>query len=80
MGHVFSPQNILDLAGVERLNRRSDKLQEREPLVLDDEGQAQIVLSKIRSSCELIMLDAQAKLPGSWRYASISWNLRWRAR
>jgi len=59
---VFSPQNILDLAGIERLNRRSDKLQEREPLVLDDEGQAQIVLSKIRSSCELIMLDAQAKI------------------
>jgi len=30
--------------------------------VLDDEGQAQIVLSKISSSCELIMLDAQGKI------------------
>ena len=31
-------------------------------LVLDDEGHAQIVLSKIRSSCEQIMLNAQSRI------------------
>ncbi|HDT4957286.1 TPA: clamp-binding protein CrfC [Enterobacter kobei] len=62
IGHVFSARNILDLAGNDRLNPRGDEPQELQQLVLDDEGQAQIALSKIRSSCELIMLDAQTKI------------------
>jgi len=31
-------------------------------LVLHEEGQAQIVLSRIRSACEMVMLDAQGKI------------------
>jgi hypothetical protein len=59
---------------------RGDEPEGLQQLVLEDEGQAQIALSKIRSSCELIMLDAQRKSAGSWRYASISWSPRWRVR
>jgi hypothetical protein len=53
--HVFSRHNILDLAGIDPLNLRRDEPEEMNQLVLEDEGQAQIALSKIRSSCELIM-------------------------
>lgn len=59
IGHLFSRHNILDLAGLAPRNDEPDALNQ---LVLEDEGQAQIVLSKIRSSCELIMLDAQNKI------------------
>src|SRR5690606_34236428 len=59
IGHLFSRHNMLDLAG---LAPRSDEPDALNQLVLEDEGQAQIVLSKIRSSCELIMLDAQNKI------------------
>ena len=62
IGHVFSRHNILDLAGIDPLNLRRDEPEEMNQLVLEDEGQAQIALSKIRSSCELIMLDAQSKI------------------
>lgn len=62
IGHVFGRHNILNLAGIDPLNLRHDEAIELKQLVLEDEGQAQIVLSKIRSSCELIVLDAQTKI------------------
>ncbi|MCU6194175.1 MULTISPECIES: clamp-binding protein CrfC [Enterobacter] len=62
MGDLFSAHHILELAGINGLNHRIDAQEDLKQLVLDDEGQAQIALSKIRSSCELIMLDAQRKI------------------
>ncbi len=62
IGHIFSRHNILDLAGSDPLNLRHDEPEALKQLMLEDEGQAQIVLSKIRSSCELVMLDAQTKI------------------
>ncbi|MBM3071559.1 clamp-binding protein CrfC [Enterobacter sp. RHBSTW-00994] len=62
IAHVFSSDNVLDLAGIDPLNLRSSAPEDMKQLVLEDEGQAQIVLSKIRSSCELIMLDVQNKI------------------
>ncbi|WP_368543947.1 clamp-binding protein CrfC [Enterobacter soli] len=59
---VFGQGHILDLAGIPPLNLRAGEQSDFKQLVLEDEGQAQIVLSKIRSSCELIMLDAQSKI------------------
>ncbi len=59
---MFSAQHILDLAGIDRQNPHGDEPHELKQLVLDDEGKAQIALSKIRSSCELVMLDAQTKI------------------
>lgn len=62
IAHVFNPDNMLDLAGFDPHKQRADTAATPGQLVLEDEGQAQILLSKIRSSCELIMLDAQAKI------------------
>ncbi|VTP62676.1 Uncharacterised protein [Leclercia adecarboxylata] len=62
IGHVFDPDNMLDLAGFDPHKQRADAAATPGQLVLEDEGQAQILLSKIRSACELIMLDAQAKI------------------
>ncbi|MCR6730332.1 clamp-binding protein CrfC, partial [Enterobacter cloacae] len=62
VGHVFERHNILALAGIDPLNHRHDEPDALTQLVLDDEGQAQIALSKIRSSCEQVMLDAQTKI------------------
>ncbi|MEH0888388.1 clamp-binding protein CrfC [Enterobacter sp. UNJFSC 003] len=62
ISHVFSRNNILDLAGIAPLNLHSSEPEAYRQLVLDDEGQAQIVLSKICASCEQIMLDAQKKI------------------
>lgn len=59
---VFSHDNIRDLAGLSRTGPHQHAGEENGKLVLEDEGQAQIVLSKISSSCELIMLDAQGKI------------------
>ncbi len=59
---VFSHDNIRDLAGLSRTSPHQHAGEENGKLVLEDEGQAQIVLSKISSSCELIMLDAQGKI------------------
>ncbi|WP_343666821.1 clamp-binding protein CrfC [Enterobacter sp.] len=56
---VFSTHSILDLPGTDRQNLRGEVLKQ---LVLDDEGQAQIALSKLRASCEQVMLDAQTKI------------------
>ena len=56
---VFSTHPILDLPGTDRQNLRGEVLKQ---LVLDDEGQAQIALSKLRASCEQVMLDAQTKI------------------
>ncbi|NIG46343.1 clamp-binding protein CrfC [Enterobacter sp. Acro-832] len=56
---VFSTHPILDLPGTDRPNLRGEVLKQ---LVLDDEGQAQIALSKLRASCEQVMLDAQTKI------------------
>ncbi|AVH17625.1 clamp-binding protein CrfC [Enterobacter sp. SGAir0187] len=56
---VFSTRPILDLPGTDRQNLRGEVLKQ---LVLDDEGQAQIALSKLRASCEQVMLDAQTKI------------------
>lgn len=78
IGHIFNSDNILDLAGIQRMSLRNSSPEEMGQLVLDDEGQAQIVLSKIRSSCELIMLDAQGKSAASWRCALTSLSPRWR--
>lgn len=60
--HIFNPDNLLDLAGFNPHTLHADALATPGQLVLEDEGQAQILLSKIRSSCEMIMLDAQAKI------------------
>lgn len=56
---VFSTLPILDSAGTERQQLRGERVKQ---LVLDDEGQAQIALSKLRASCERVMLDAQTKI------------------
>ena len=56
---VFSTHPILDSAGTERQQLRGERVKQ---LVLDDEGQAQIALSKLRASCERVMLDAQTKI------------------
>ncbi|EOD3918833.1 clamp-binding protein CrfC [Enterobacter hormaechei] len=62
LGDIFSRPSILDLAGREPSSLRADDADAIQQLVLDDEGQAQIVLSKIRSSCEQIMLNAQSRI------------------
>ncbi len=62
IAHVFSRHTILDLAGIDPLNLPREESEAMHQLVLEDEGQAQNVLSKIRASCELIMLDTQAKI------------------
>ncbi|HCH0659057.1 TPA: clamp-binding protein CrfC [Enterobacter asburiae] len=62
IGEVFSTQHILDLAGIDRQTPHGEEPNELKQLVLDDEGKAQIALSKIRSSCERVMLDAQTKI------------------
>lgn len=59
---VFSREHILALAGVDPLSMPGAQADEATQLVLEDEGQAQIVLSKIRSLCETIVLDAQSKI------------------
>ncbi|HCJ7372493.1 TPA: clamp-binding protein CrfC [Enterobacter hormaechei subsp. xiangfangensis] len=59
---MFSRPLILDLAGREPSSMRTDDTDGNQQLVLDDEGQAQIVLSKIRSSCEQILLNAQSRI------------------
>ncbi|MDU7098258.1 MAG: dynamin family protein [Enterobacter sp.] len=56
---VFSTPPILDSAGTERQQLRGERVKQ---LVLDDEGQAQIALSKLRASCERVMQDAQTKI------------------
>ena len=56
---VFSTHPILDSAGTERQQLRGERVKQ---LVLDDERQAQIALSKLRASCERVMLDAQTKI------------------
>lgn len=62
LGDIFSRPSILDLAGREPSSLRADDADAIQQLVLDDEGQAQIVLSKIRASCEQIMLNAQSRI------------------
>ncbi|AUJ79888.1 clamp-binding protein CrfC [Enterobacter cancerogenus] len=62
IGDVFSRQALLNVAGVDPHSPRRSEPDALLQLVLEDEGQAQVVLSKIRSSCELIMLDAQNKI------------------
>lgn len=61
ISQVFSSDNLRDLTGYD-LRLRSDDPAAAELLVLEDEGQAQIVLSKIRSSCEMILLAAQERI------------------
>lgn len=62
LGDIFSRPSILDLAGREPSSLRENDADAIQQLVLDDEGHAQIVLSKIRSSCEQIMLNAQSRI------------------
>jgi len=50
------------LAALNRAEIRLDGESGRGQLVLDDESQAQVVLSKIRSACEMILLNAQQTL------------------
>ena len=59
IAQVFRTPPILDSAGTERHQLRGERVKQ---LVLDDEGQAQIALSKLRASCERVMLDAQTKI------------------
>lgn len=59
---VFSHDSVLDLAGIEPGKASDDGQNAFTQLVLEDEGQAQIVLSKIRAACETIVLDAQNKI------------------
>ncbi|KGB02651.1 miro-like family protein [Enterobacteriaceae bacterium ATCC 29904] len=61
ISQVFSSDNLRDLTGYD-LRLRSDDPAAAGLLVLEDEGQAQIVLSKIRSSCEMILLAAQERI------------------
>ncbi|MEG1210263.1 MAG: clamp-binding protein CrfC [Leclercia sp.] len=62
ISHIFNADNMLDLAGYDPQKLRADALATPGQLVLDDEGQAQILLNKISSSCEMIMLAAQGKI------------------
>jgi hypothetical protein len=47
--------------------------------VLEDEGQAQIVLSKMRSSCEAIFVTAQRRSAANWRCVLTNWKIPWPA-
>lgn len=58
----FSDDKLATLAALNRAEVRQDGESGRDRLVLDDESQAQVVLSKIRSACEMILLNAQQAL------------------
>lgn len=58
----FSDDKLATLAVLNRAEMRQDPESGRRQLLLDDESQAQVVLSKIRSACEMILLNAQQSL------------------
>ena len=58
----FSDDKLATLAALNRAEMRQDPESGRGQLLLDDESQAQVVLSKIRSACEMILLNAQQSL------------------
>jgi replication fork clamp-binding protein CrfC len=58
----FRDGNLMDMLNESQVNLRLDAEFSPGQLVLDDEGQAQSVLSKMRSSCESILLAAQEKI------------------
>lgn len=58
----FRDGNLLDMVNENQANLRLDAEFSPGQLVLEDEGQAQNVLSKMRSSCESILLAAQEKI------------------
>lgn len=58
----FSEAKLATLASLNRAEVRQDGEVAHGQLVLDDESQAQVVLSKIRSACEMILLNAQQTL------------------
>lgn len=60
--NYFSDDKLATLAALNRAEMRRDSESGRDQLVLDDESQAQVVLSKIRSACEMILLGAQQTL------------------
>lgn len=59
IGAIFDAENLLELAGV---RPESGPTAAPERLVLEDEGQAQVVLNKVSAACEMVMLDAQNKI------------------
>jgi len=62
IAQIFSRDALRNQVGYERYLSENAAPDAAEQLVLDEEGQAQIVLSKIRSACEMVMLDAQGKI------------------
>lgn len=58
----FSDDKLATLATLNRAEMRLDSESGRGQLVLDDESQAQVIMSKIRSACEMILLNAQQSL------------------
>lgn len=58
----FKDGKLAEMASLSQADFREDEECGPGKLVLEEEGQAQIVLSKIRSSCEVILLAAQEKI------------------
>ena len=58
----FSDGRMMEMASESQADLRLDSGFSPGQLVLEDEGQAQIVLSKMRSSCEAIFVAAQEKI------------------
>jgi hypothetical protein len=58
----FSDGRIMEMANESQADLRLEAGVSPGQLVLEDEGQAQIVLSKMRSSCEAIFVTAQEKI------------------
>jgi replication fork clamp-binding protein CrfC len=58
----FRDGNLMNMVNDSQVNVRLDAEFSSGQLVLEDEGQAQNVLSKMRSSCESILLAAQEKI------------------
>ncbi|KNC12962.1 hypothetical protein AC791_00085 [Klebsiella sp. RIT-PI-d] len=56
---TFRPVNVLSLMGISHADFREDSDSGRKQLVLSHEGQAQIMLSKIRLACETRLTTAQ---------------------
>ncbi len=59
---IFSSDALCQQVGQELAIPEGSGPEAAAQLVLDEEGQAQIVLSRIRSACEMVMLDAQGKI------------------
>ncbi|XTZ38124.1 clamp-binding protein CrfC [Salmonella enterica] len=58
----FHDGNLMELVNESHADLRFDESFSPGQLILEDEGQAQIALSKIRSACETILLAAQERI------------------